>query len=59
MDKDKEAEDKEAELAAAEEAKQAKRLELIAAGLDDEEAGKKANKVVDGMKKAKKGKTQD
>jgi len=55
MDKDKEAEDKEAEIQAAQEAKEAKRLELIEAGLDDEEAGKKANKVVDGMKKAKKG----
>src|SRR3990172_9079546 len=51
MDKDKEAEDKEAEIQAAQEAKEAKRLELIEAGLDDEEAGKKANKVVDGKKK--------
>jgi small subunit ribosomal protein S2 len=58
VDKDKEAEDKEAksEIDENEEAKQAKRLELIAAGLDDEnsELNKEKKKVVVAKKQVKK-----
>ena len=46
IDKDKEAEEKDAEIAVNEEAKQAKRLELIEAGLDDEVEAKKEKKKV-------------
>lgn len=60
VDKDKEAEEREIDMAKEQEAKEQKRLELIAAGLDDEETGKKAVKksvVVGGQgKKVKKGK---
>ncbi|HEY6161426.1 MAG TPA: 30S ribosomal protein S2 [Bacteroidia bacterium] len=55
IDKDKEAEDKEKGDETNDEAKQAKRLELIEAGLDDEvEGGKEKKKVVPAVKKVKK-----
>jgi small subunit ribosomal protein S2 len=55
IDKDKEAEEKEKADETNDEAKQAKRLELIEAGLDDEvEGGKEKKKVVPAVKKVKK-----